>query len=169
MVSVTEAQESERSVPRNVDVASAEAQVSKFLGAEYRVLLTAAETGGAASVVDVSLQAGAGAPLHTNTREALIWYVIEGRLTFNTEQGEIHVETGGAVFLPQGSTHVWANASGNPARALLLCIPGGFEGFLLELGGKLPTESPAGPPAIEAAKVIAGIGEKYGLEIHLGS
>ena len=165
MVTVTESEEGRSTTPQNVHVASDEAQTSKFLGTQNRVLLTTAQTSGAAGVIDISIQPGAGAPMHTNTREALIWYVTEGTLTFHTEQGPIQVEEHGSIFLPPGSTHLFANTSDRPSRALLVCIPGGFEGYLLGLGGKLPTETPAGPPPAEAMKIIVPLAEQYGVDV----
>jgi quercetin dioxygenase-like cupin family protein len=142
-------------------------ETSTFLGMENSVLLTASETDGAVGVVDISIQPGASAPLHTNTRESLIYYVIDGTLTFQTEEGPVQVEEGQASFLPKGHKQTFLNASDRPARALLVCIPGGFEGFLLELSGKLPADVPAGPPPSDALETIVRTAERYGTEIHL--
>jgi quercetin dioxygenase-like cupin family protein len=142
-------------------------ETSTFLGMENRVLLTAGETAGAAGVIDISIQPGAGAPLHTNTREALLWYVIDGTLTFHTEEGSVEIAEGSATFLPKGAAQTFVNASDRPARALLVCVPGGFEGFLLELSGKLPADLPAGPPSPDAIEIIARTGERYGTVLHL--
>jgi quercetin dioxygenase-like cupin family protein len=142
-------------------------EISTFLGLENRVLLTASETEGAVGVIDISVQPGAGAPLHTNTREALMWYVMDGQLTLQTEQGPVEVAAGSASFLPRGSTHRFVNLSDTSARALLVCIPGGFEGFLLDLSGKLPTDVPGGPPPLEATDVMVRSAEPYGVKLHL--
>ena len=165
MVTVAESQEGRATTPQNVHEVSDEAQTSTFLGMQNRVLLDTAQTGGAAGVIDISVKPGAGAPLHTNTREALIWYVIEGELTFHTEQGQIQVEEHGSIFLPHGSTHSFANTSDRPSRALLVCIPGGFEGYLLGLGGKLPADTPAGPPPAEAMELMVRLAHQYGVAV----
>jgi quercetin dioxygenase-like cupin family protein len=142
-------------------------ETSTFLGMENRVLLKAGQTAGALGVIDISIQPGAGAPLHTNTRESLLWYVIDGTLTFQTEQGLVQTEEGSATFLPQGSKHTFVNASDHPVRALLVCVPGGFEEFLIELSGKLPAQLPAGPPSGDAIELIARTAERYGQIVHL--
>jgi quercetin dioxygenase-like cupin family protein len=142
-------------------------KTSTFLGMENRVLLTASETDGAVGVIDISIQPGASAPLHTNTREALIYYVIDGTLTFQTEEGPVQVEGGQATFLPKGHKQTFSNASDRPVRALLVCIPGGFEGFLLELSGKFPADVPAGPPPSDALETMVRTAERYGTKIHL--
>ncbi len=143
-------------------------KTSTFLGMENRVLLTASETEGAVGAIDICIQPGAGAPLHTNTREALVWYVIEGQLTLQTEKGPVEVVAGSASFLPQMSTHRFVNSTGTATRALLVCIPGGFEGFLLDLSGKLPNDVPDGPPPPPAVDVMVAAAEPYGVKLHLG-
>lgn len=142
-------------------------ETSTFLGMENRVLLGASETEGAAGVIDISIQPGAGAPLHTNTREALVWYVIEGTLTMQTDEGSVQVTEGSATFLPKGGTHAFVNASDQTVRALLVCVPGGFEGFLLELSGKLPADVPIGPPPQDVLETMVSTAERYGQKIHL--
>jgi quercetin dioxygenase-like cupin family protein len=147
----------------NAYAASKTAPTATFFGTENRVLLGAGQTEGAAGVVDISVKPGAAAPLHTNTREALMWYGIEGTITLQTEEGAVELAPGDAIFLPKGSTHTFANASGVSARALLVCLPGGFEGFFLDLSGKLPLDMPIGPPPAEIAEIHAEMSERYGV------
>jgi quercetin dioxygenase-like cupin family protein len=151
----------------NVHVASANAETSTFLGTQNRILLKADQTDRSAGVVDILVQPGAGVPLHTNTREALIWYGIDGSMTLQTEDGPVDLAPGDAIFLPKGFTHAFANASDRPARALLVCLPGGFEGFLQDLSGRLPVEAPTGPPPQEAIEILTTTAERYGQVIHL--
>ena len=141
-------------------------QTSTFLGTENRVLLTAEETAGDVGVIDITIQPGAGSPPHTNTREALVWYVIDGTMTFRTETGPLQVSQGSAFFQPKGATHAFVNQSDRPVRALLVCLPGGFEQFLLDLS-VLPDDVPAGPPPAEAMELLVRTAERYGQKVHL--
>lgn len=154
---------------RNVHVPSTSGETSTFLGTENRVLLSAGQTGGAAGVVDISIRPGAGAPLHTNTREALVWYGIDGTITVQTEEGAVELAPGDAIFLPKGFTHAFSNASDRPARALLVCLPAGFEGFMLDLAGQLPADLPPGPPSQEAMEILTTTAARYGQTVHLES
>jgi quercetin dioxygenase-like cupin family protein len=142
-------------------------ETSTFLGTENRVLLTASDTDGAVGVIDITIQPGAGAPLHTNTREGLIWCVIEGQLTLQTEQGTLEIAAGSATFLPTGDTHKFLNLTDSPVRGLLVCIPGGFERFFLDLSGKLPADVPVGPPPPEATEILTRAAEPYGVNLHM--
>jgi quercetin dioxygenase-like cupin family protein len=141
---------------------------SVFLGVSNRVL---SRRGGAPDdigLADVTVAPGGGAPRHTNTREAVTWYVLDGTMTFELNGEMVDAAEGAAVFFPQGATHTFLNRSDRPARALFVCTPGGFEGFLLELGGRLPEEAPAGPPSPEVIGVLTEVAERYGLQLHMG-
>ena len=150
----------------NAHVSVEERQTSTFLGMSHHVLLGAEHTDGLAGVVDISAQPGAGAPLHTNNREALVWFGIEGTLVVETEDGPSSITPGDAMFLPKGSAHAFTNRSDRPARALLVCLPGGFEEFLLELSGSLPVAVPAGPPPPEAIHTLATTAARYDVIVH---
>lgn len=150
----------------NLHVDVKERQTSTFLGMDNHVLLRAEHTDGLVGIVDIVVQPGAGAPLHTNTREALVWYGIEGTLVLDTEDGPSALAPGDAMFLPKGRTHTFANRSDRPARALLVCVPGGFEELLLELSGKLPTTAPAGPPAPQTVETLVTTAARYDVIVH---
>ena len=150
----------------NVHVGVDQRQTSTFLGMDNRVLLRAGHTDGLVGVVDIAVRPGAGAPLHTNTREALVWYGLEGTLVLETEDGRRPLGPGEAAFLPQGSAHTFMNTSDRPARALLVCVPGGLEEFLLALSGRLPTTASAGPPPPEVVETLATTAAAYGVIVH---
>lgn len=138
---------------------------STFLGMDNRVLLGVGQTDGQLGVIDVSIRPGAGAPPHTNTREAIMWFGIDGTLVLSSEDGQQALAAGDAVFFRKGGTHSFMNMSDRPARALLVCLPGGFEEFLLELSGKLPVDVPSGPPSAEVIETLATVAAQYDMAI----
>lgn len=150
----------------NVHISANDRQTSTFLGMDNHVLLRTEHTDGLVGAVDVSIQPGAGAPLHTNAREALMWYGIEGTIALDTEDGRTALAPGDAMFFPKGRTHAFTNLSDRPARALLVCLPAGFEEFLLELSGRLPTNVPAGPPAPDVSEALATTAARYDVIVH---
>ncbi|MEU4604697.1 cupin domain-containing protein [Kribbella sp. NPDC023972] len=147
----------------NVHISISERQTSTFLGMDNHILLRKEHTDGVVGVLEVSVRPGAGAPRHTNTREALLWYGIEGAIVLETEDGRSTLGPGEAMFLPKGRTHAFTNLSDRPARALLVCFPGGLEEFFLELSGRLATDVPAGPPAPEEATTLVTTAARYGV------
>ena len=152
-----------------IEPAVHEPEVAVFLGMSNRVLAGRDRTDGSVSVVEVTVPPGVGAPLHTNTREALTWYVLDGTLAFVHGDGMVDVGAGRLVFLPPGQVHTFTNRTDLPARALLICTPGGLEGFFTELAAALPADAPTGPPPPEALAVMQEIGRRYGLELPTGA
>jgi quercetin dioxygenase-like cupin family protein len=152
-----------------LDMMIDEPREASFLGLTNRVLAAREHTDGSVTVVEITVPAGGGVPLHVNTREALTWYVIEGTLTFVREQGASEVKAGRAIFLPKGPPqHTFLNQTDQPVKALLICTPGGFEGFLTEMAANFPAEAPQGPPPTEALEGMRAIGARYGLEFSDG-
>ena len=156
-------------IERSPSPAVDEPEVAVFLGLSHRVLAGRTQTDGSVSVVEVTVPPGVGAPLHANTREALTWYVLDGTLSFVPDQGVVDVGAGRLIFLPPGQVHTFVNRTDVTARALLICTPGGLEGFFTELAARLPADAPAGPPPPEALAVMQEIGRRHGLEIHPGT
>jgi quercetin dioxygenase-like cupin family protein len=59
------------------------------------------------------------------------FYILDGRFTFTLGLDECEVERGDLVWVPRGTRHGFSAA--RDARALLLTIPAGLEGFFREL------------------------------------
>lgn len=141
-------------------------EVHTFLGMRNRVLIAADETDGAFAVVEITVPPGNGPPLHTNTREALAYYGLEGTLSFVTESGDRELRPGAVVSLRKGGTHTFANRGDGPARALMIASPGGFERFFAEAAAGLPANAPEGPPSPDVIAKLAEISATYGMTLH---
>ena len=138
-----------------------------FLGMTNRLLASRDATDGSVSVVEITVGPGVGAPPHTNQREALTWYVLEGELTFFEGATPVTRRAGELIFMPADGVHTFLNQTDRDARALMICTPGGFEGFLVDVAAVLPDEAPAGPPPAEAMAAMERVGAQYGLILHL--
>lgn len=122
------------------------------------------ETGGTLTFMETVIPPHAGPPLHIHHRENEAFYVLDGDIKVVDNDREFQVTTGAFVFMPQESVHRFENVRDVPSTILLFFVPGGFEGYLMEMGepvveGQPP---PSGPIDFEKA---ARIGPKYGLEI----
>jgi quercetin dioxygenase-like cupin family protein len=138
-----------------------------FLGMTNEILVGRDDSDGSVSVVEITVPAGGGIPLHTNQREAITWYVLEGALTFVADQETHQIKAGELIAMPANGTHSFANQTEHAARALLICTPGGFEGFLTEVAELLPDQAPDGPPPASAVEAMQAVGARYGLLLHL--
>jgi mannose-6-phosphate isomerase-like protein (cupin superfamily) len=96
-------------------------------------MLRSDESAGAVSAIEVSSGVGfAGPPLHHHDFDEA-FYVLEGELTFQLED-EVFTRTAGELaFAPRNVPHTYANHSGAPARALIVCTPAGFARYFARM------------------------------------
>jgi mannose-6-phosphate isomerase-like protein (cupin superfamily) len=116
---------------------------------------TSKETGGTFGLMELTVPPGVGPAPHIHAREAEIFYVLEGKMTFASPHGVIEAPAGTLVHGPKGTPHVWRNSGDVPARMLDLVVPGGFEGFFADLGYKLPS-APAVPGSPAWRRSLSG-------------
>ena len=128
------------------------------------IKVTTKETGGALTFMETVIPPHAGPPLHIHHRENEAFYVLDGDIKVVDNGREFQVTTGAFVYMPQESVHRFENVRDVPSTILLFFVPGGFEGYLTEMGDPVieGQDPPSGPIDLEKA---ARIGAKYGLEI----
>lgn len=124
---------------------------------------TAADTGGAFSLVDMQVAIGHGPPLHIHHTEDEAFWVLEGHLTVRCGEETFSAGPGSFVYTPRGTPHTFRLEGETPARLLVLLIPGGGEGFFIEAGR--PAEGPGLPvPRPPDVAYLASVAAKYHLE-----
>jgi quercetin dioxygenase-like cupin family protein len=138
---------------------------SVWLGGDLiEVKLASEDTGGAYSMVKVTIPPQGGPPshLHSNVDEAL--YVVDGEVEVLLGDGTTRASAGSLAFVPKGTLHTFKNVGTSPSRVVAIISPGGFEKFFLEAGEPAAEGStpPEGKPDVER---IMEIGQKYGFEI----
>jgi quercetin dioxygenase-like cupin family protein len=92
-----------------------------------RLCLRGDDSEDAFSLVDEVIPPGYGPPLHVHPSFAEGFYVLGGELTFQLGDDVVTGTVGSWIFVPKGIAHTFANLSAQPARALLICCPAGFE------------------------------------------
>ena len=105
------------------------------------------------------------APMHTHRYEDEYTYVLEGEVGVQVGEEVLVARPGDLVFKPRGVPHAFWNPSDEPARALEIISPAGFERYFAELAPLFP---PANQDPLEAEAVDA-VRERYGLEMDMGS
>jgi quercetin dioxygenase-like cupin family protein len=107
-------------------------------------------TGGALSVFETTIEAGP--PLHVHDREDECLYVLSGELSIRCGADAFDAPTGSFVFLPRGRPHrFWAKDQ--PARLLLITVPGGIEYYFRQINNASNDEE------------LHQIGEQYGIRV----
>jgi mannose-6-phosphate isomerase-like protein (cupin superfamily) len=116
------------------------------LGVTTVIRATAEETGGAFSLIEMTIPAGfPGAPPHRHGKMSESFYVLEGTLTVTRATAEVDITAGNFVYIAPGTRHAFRNTSSNDVRFLLMATPGGHEQFFRELYAWMSVE-PQWPP-----------------------
>jgi len=135
-------------------------------GLGVRLMIESAQSGGGFALVEHPIGPRVlAAPLHTHEREDEYTYVLEGEVGVQVGEEVRVARPGDLVFKPRGVPHAFWNAGDEPARALEIISPAGFEGYFAEIAPLLPP-SHTGPPNEEALGVVMA---KYRLDMDFGS
>ena len=135
-----------------------------MLGGLYEVKASSDETGGAMTVMEMTLPGGMGPPPHTHPGSESV-YVIEGNLRYHIDGQEFEGSPGSFFHIPAGVVENFEPIT--QCRLLVTYAPPGtIEEFFAEAGEpaeqhELPPP-PTEPPDIE--RLIAA-GQKHGMEI----
>ena len=130
-----------------------------------RFMVAGDRSGGGFSLVEHPMPPRAlGAPLHRHSREDEYSIVLEGRVGALLGDDVVYGEPGDLIFKPRGEWHTFWNAGVEPARLLEIISPAGFEGYFEEL-----TELPRDLDQGERLETIAGIADRYGLQMDFAS
>jgi quercetin dioxygenase-like cupin family protein len=120
-----------------------------LVGNTYTILVSAEDTAGRYSLIDMFVPQGGGPPPHRHDFEES-FTVLEGEIEATFRGEKVTVRTGQVIQIPANAPHQFRNNSAQPARLLCLCSPGGQEGMFKELGVEVPTRTTV-PPKPEPA------------------
>lgn len=134
-----------------------------FAGTTVDILVPASRTAGAFALLRVATPPGCWTPPHLHRDEDETLFILSGTLRAETEHHATDLAPGHALVLPRGQAHRLGNVGTGTAHVLLLCTPGGFEGFVRAAGRPLPAEGPAMTEADIAALVEAA--PRHGIEL----
>ena len=133
----------------------------RFLGLPTLMRSTRETTNGAFGLLEHwMIPPGFASPYHVHHQEDEAFYVLEGEIAFVCGGKWLTAGPGGYVFGPREIPHGFKVVGSEPARMLLLCTPGGFEHFVLELATEM--DAPPSPP--DMAKLMA-TAAKYKIDI----
>lgn len=99
-------------------------QVHHVLGGLHVNKAVPADTGGAFTLIELTLPPRMGPPAHSHARDAEAFYILEGEITFETPTGAVTGTLGDVCILPAGGTHAFRNDGDTDARALVVISPG---------------------------------------------
>lgn len=112
-------------------------------GEHCLIRVSAKDTDGLYSLVEIVSDPGDGTPMHIHEREDEHIAVLEGtaRLAYGDKVFDTHA--GDVVKLPKGIPHAWGNRSSAPLRIAFLVSPGGLEEIVYLIANGTPADVPA--------------------------
>lgn len=134
------------------------------LGALLNFKALSAETNGEYWALEGMADHSMTVPLHAHTREAEIWYVLEGEITFTIGDKRMTAGPGAFAYIPPNVPHTFHIRSGT-ARWFGIGVPGGLDEWFFETG--IPAQAltlpppPDGPPDVDA--IVASL-KAYGTD-----
>jgi quercetin dioxygenase-like cupin family protein len=113
------------------------------------------QTGGSFEVIEYHGHAMMQPPPHVHREREEAFYILDGQFSFTLGTELIEAAAGSWVFIPRGTRHGFS--CGPNAKAVILVIPAGLEGFFEELGTGLV----AGKTSAEMRAELTGRYDSY--------
>ena len=148
--------------------AAGEAPATWALGSLFERVLTGDQSGGAFDISLVTQPPGTATPLHRHTREAEVFYLLAGSISYRAGEETFHLTAGDFIYLPLGLPHALRVTGAEPTRFLALTAPAGLLDLYDEVGTRaaergLPgADGPPLEPQIATWNNLAG---RYGLQV----
>ncbi|MEH6304235.1 cupin domain-containing protein [Olivibacter sp. CPCC 100613] len=134
-------------------------------GGNYRIIVPGEKTDNQYAVIEMIVPPGGGPPPHSHPDTHETFYVLEGEVEFQTEQGKSIVGTGGFITIPLGGAiHCFTNTSSSVAKLLCTVMPAGLEKVFELVGVPVGSGEFAPIPELtdERRELMARIDKQYG-------
>ncbi len=136
-----------------------------WLGSLAEVKVSAEQTGGLLSILEITAPPNEEAPLHVHHHEDESFWILEGEVTLEVGDEVIQAGPGDFAFGPRNVPHRYT-VGPEGCRMLFIMTPGGFEGMVRKMS--VPAEARTLPPDTDEEpdwEAIAAIAAEYGGEV----
>lgn len=146
-----------------------EGQTVSMAGGNYRILVSGKQTGGEFATIEMLVPPGGGPGPHAHPDFHESFYVVEGEVEVQSEEGAYTAMKGAYIVIPKGGmVHGFKNKSGQVAKLLCVVVPSGLEEMFLELGVPVAEGEFLPPPVMDDAmmKKVQALLKKYGQQMY---
>jgi mannose-6-phosphate isomerase-like protein (cupin superfamily) len=144
---------------------SGEGEARWWFAALAEIKVTAEQTGGLLSIIEITERPNEEGPLHVHHREDEGFWILDGDVTFEVGGTTIHASAGDFAFGPRGVPHRYT-VGADGCRMLYIMTPGGFEDLVREMS--VPAESRTLPPPSDEEPdwaMVAAVAKAHGCEL----
>lgn len=137
----------------------------EIAGGEYRIIISGEQTDGSFAIIEMAVPPGAGPVPHSHPSFEETFHVLEGELSFRSEEGRFLAQKGSTVSIPKGGLiHSFKNLTDKPAKLLCTVIPAGLDDFFIEVADFMTSKKgdPLQSSDLENKIVLNQLSEKYG-------
>ncbi len=127
-----------------VTTRSGEGEARWWFACLAEIKVTAEQTGGLLSIIEITEPPNAVGPLHVHHREDESFWILDGDVTFEVGDTTIEAHAGDFAFGPRDIPHRYTVGDAG-CRMLFIMTPGGFEDLIREMS--VPAQSRTLPPA----------------------
>ena len=146
---------------RPVIVAPGEGETFTAFGDTIQAKLGLQHTGGNLALGLCTTEPGNGPPPHVHHKEDELFIIVEGTMSFWTNNQWRDVGPGGVVFLPRDVPHTFKNRSGSTVRMWVLTAPSGFEVFFSRCAEICAAGGANGPDMAQIMQIAAEHGIEF--------
>jgi quercetin dioxygenase-like cupin family protein len=142
-----------------------EGEARWWFGALAEIKVTAEQTGGLLSIVEITEPPDTAEPLHVHYREDEGFWILEGDVTFEVGDTTIEAHAGDFAFGPRGIPHRYTTGPAG-CRMLFILTPGGFEDLVRDMS--VPAEARTLAPPSDAEpdwEHVAAVAKAHGCEL----
>jgi quercetin dioxygenase-like cupin family protein len=137
-----------------------------FVDSHGRVIVSADDSEGRLSVVEVSGAHGQMPPLHVHRTDDEVFHVIEGEITVWTGAEVVRLGPGDTAFAARGVPHTYRVES-DGARWLAIGSPAGLDRYFMAIGQPAETDGPPPEPIAPDLDAAAALERETGFRIDL--
>lgn len=144
---------------------SGEGEAIWWFAALAEIKVTAEQTGGLLSIIEITEPPNAAGPLHVHHREDEGFWILEGDVTFEVGDTTIETHAGDFAFGPRDIPHRYTVGDAG-CRMLFIMTPGGFEDLVRGMG--VPAQSRTLPPPSDEEpdwEHVAAVAKSNGCEL----
>jgi quercetin dioxygenase-like cupin family protein len=144
---------------------SGEGEARWWFGALAEIKVTAEQTGGLLSMIEITEPPNMVGPLHVHHREDEGFWILDGDVTFHVGDVTIEARAGDFAWGPRDVPHRYT-VGPDGCRMLFILTPAGFEGLVRDMSE--PAAERTIPPASDEApdmERVARVAQAYGCEL----